>query len=1244
MRLFTIAACCGLFVLPWAGLVAAQTAPQPPAVAPTAAEAERAEKLNERNRIWNEAVKLRAAGKFKEALDAGRRQHAIELEVQSPDHNDLRWSMGWLAEVCELLEDWPAAEGYRAGELAWCEKYRGTDHWRTVNARLAVEELQRVRDMTPGDRAKRQRAMRDIDTASRLHGEGKYAEALAAAVAALTAFEEVWGPKHRQVGLAASWVGVCHYSLKDDAQAELYYERTLENYRAFFGDTHVSTALGLTNLAELYERRREYARAEPLYAQALRIRRLYVAEDALPYANLLYNVAGLYRNLSQPQRAVAYCVEVIRVQNRAGAGSTAICGHSHSRLGDIYNGLRNFESAQEHYVAALAIYEKLYGTNHDDYAVCLGKSASMHEAAGRYVEAKQTYQKALETYRSLYGEQHMKYAECLHKLANLHRLLSDYAAAEVLYREALQIKKQTIGENTSSYAATLSGLAGVCSDTGDHVQALELYRQVRDLYASADGKQTNNYAITLNNLASVYHATGWDEQAKAAYQEAVEIQKQVLGERHPSYATTLANLASTLLNLGEFDEAERLLVQSLSIRRQVLGEAHPDFASGLSSLASLYKARGLTTVAEGLRRQVADRDLHADGPGHASALMDLAEIAVDRGENGRAADFYCQALQIARRMVDAMAIGQSETRQLVTNERYRLLLDAFVHCAIQSGASPKAVYEEALSWKGATLVRQRAMRQAAGDPAIAALFTQLQAATARLAVLRRAEPEDYVKRGEWRRQVEAVVAEKDALEAQISQKTLGSRAAGPATLSGLLKALPPDVVLVDFLEYWPFPPQRKSRFIDLRPDSDRQLIAFVIRPSASPEQQVAIVPLGSTTATAQAVGRWRESFGIGPDGEAAGAELRRLVWQPVEETMNGQASDRSSFIVPTSDFPTILISPDGLLGQVPFEALPGHEPGTYLIEDYRIAMIPVPQLIPALLKTDESSLALNELLLLGDVDYDAVAADAPAAVPKKKQPLRPGQRASSPTDGLLFDHLANTGGEIATIEKLFTKLFETKSDDPLTLSGRGAAEARFRALAPRYRHLHLATHGFFSDEDFFRDRRMVIADRVLFGPDHEFFGQPAFSPGMRSGLALAGANLEQPAEGDDGILTAQEIAAINLSGTDTVVLSACDTGLGEKIGSEGLLGVQRAFQVAGARTTVASLWKVDDLVTRLLMERFYRNLWEGEMSRLDALREAQLYVLNHPEALRGSDSQQADPKLRTSPRYWAAFTLSGDWR
>ncbi len=153
---------------------------------------------------------------------------------------------------------------------------------------------------------------------------------------------------------------------------------------------------------------------------------------------------------------------------------------------------------------------------------------------------------------------------------------------------------------------------------------------------------------------------------------------------------------------------------------------------------------------------------------------------------------------------------------------------------------------------------------------------------------------------------------------------------------------------------------------------------------------------------------------------------------------------------------------------------------------------------------------------------------------------------------------------------------------------------------------------------------------------------------VRSGLVLTGANQspESRAISDsnsgDALLMADEILTLPLQNTELVVLSACDTGQGKALGGEGLLGIQRAFQVAGARTTVASLWKVDDAATQILMERFHRNLSRPGTTRLDALRDAQLELLRSaPKELRDATRLKTD---RLPPYYWAAFTLSGDWR
>ena len=147
---------------------------------------------------------------------------------------------------------------------------------------------------------------------------------------------------------------------------------------------------------------------------------------------------------------------------------------------------------------------------------------------------------------------------------------------------------------------------------------------------------------------------------------------------------------------------------------------------------------------------------------------------------------------------------------------------------------------------------------------------------------------------------------------------------------------------------------------------------------------------------------------------------------------------------------------------------------------------------------------------------------------------------------------------------------------------------------------------------------------------------PAENPLLLSGLALSGANRRAlaSADGDDGILTAEEVAGLDLSGVEWAVLSACDTGVGEIAAGEGVFGLRRAFQIAGARSVIMSLWSVEDLSTRAWMKALYEGRFDRNLSTADAVHEASLAVLR----------DRRSKGLSTHPFYWAAFVAAGDWR
>ena len=360
-------------------------------------------------------------------------------------------------------------------------------------------------------------------------------------------------------------------------------------------------------------------------------------------------------------------------------------------------------------------------------------------------------------------------------------------------------------------------------------------------------------------------------------------------------------------------------------------------------------------------------------------------------------------------------------------------------------------------------------------------------------------------------------------------------------------------------------------------------------------------------------------------------QLRTLVWDKLEPALVGAE--------------TILVSPDGPLCRFPLGALPGSKPDTYLIEERTIVVYPLPRLLPQLAASATaagSPTVAESLLLVGDVEYGGSPGQADLLASR-----------SAPRSQSLhgFRKLEHSAAEVAAIQLSFTRRFKKGTVE--LLLGDEATESAFRQQAVTHRWLHLATHGFYDPPELRELKRAQVAHdkgdltQGLF----ERGGIAGYNPGLLSGLALAGANRQTVNSGeDDGILTAIEVSSIDLTGVELAVLSACETGLGSTAGAtaggEGLLGLQRAFQMAGARTVMAGLWQVPDRETMLLMQRFYRNVWDKKLPKAQALREAQIWLLRDGKPPRGLDipDEKANPSKRLLPKYWAAFVLSGDWR
>jgi len=506
------------------------------------------------------------------------------------------------------------------------------------------------------------------------------------------------------------------------------------------------------------------------------------------------------------------------------------------------------------------------------------------------------------------------------------------------------------------------------------------------------------------------------------------------------------------------------------------------------------------------------------------------------------------------------------------------------------------------------------------DPQLASLSASLVQARERFAnlMMRSLREDESVPRqllDDARRQKED--AERALAERSSSVRTELARA--QAGLNDIRLQLPAGSALVSFVRY-----DRSS----IRPGSNGapptlrttpSYIAFVIHRDA---ETVAAIPLGPAAGLEAIVASWRKeaggqsmAAGVSPlESERVyrtiGSQLRRRIWDPITSHLR--------------ELSTVFIVPDGALNVVSFAALPT-DGGRYVGD--RAPVIHYMSTERDLLPTDAPSMN-RRLLAVGGAAFGQGLIAAGAAGRVDAGLMSRVRSGCGDLRSVQFAELPGTRTEVTELARLWT--------DVTVLTGAAATERAFRAAVAGRQVLHLATHGFFLGSDCESGMSGTRAVGGLTpGPSRTKLGF-ADNPLLLSGLALSGANNHNAAKTaeEDGILTAEEVAALNLQGTEWAVLSACDTGLGEIKAGEGVFGLRRAFQIAGVRTVIMSLWSVDDQAARFWMRALYEGRLQKHLSTADAMHQASLSVLKSRRA-RGES---------THPFYWAGFVAAGDWR
>ena len=1058
-------------------------------------------------------------------------------------------------------------------------------------------------------------------------------------------------------------------------------EETVRIKEGLLGPNHADLVPSLINLGDVLTAAAEYDRAIAVLHRAVGVLERAGDSPTMALAEALDHLGASLAVARQNDAAFRALERSLRMKEGAAAAATVGLGRTLEAIAFVAQNAGDYQRSGVLIRRAQEI-QRAVDPDHPAYVGTLNLVAQQLWFEGRLAESKDASERALALAERTLRPEHPTLARTIRYLAGTLADLGDLSRSHALRERALRIGEREFGPDHYETAALLNSVGMADLDLGEYGLARQRFERVTEIMVSQLGPGHDWVATAHLNLAMAEARLGDFAAARREHGRAIAVWEKASGKDHPFVAGALTELADVYREQGRPAEALPLLQRALAIREKSLTQDHRDVARTLADLASTLTRMGQPTRAQ----RLADRALAIwngldapDAPDHASALALYAEIYANRGDYALARDYYERALQIRAKVFGPASPLYAETQSQLglavaalgdAKEALRLAAAAEStgreHLQVMLRSLPE---RQALNYAAArprglnlllslsrssaeavppaldTLIRSRglvlgaiAARQSAGRASIAPtdpLWIAFTSAQQRLANLMVRGPRQ-MSSTQYFDLIEVARRDSESAERALTDRSAEFRAERDRALSGLedvKAALPPDAALVSFVRYdravleprQPMSPGAGSRHrpIPIVPS----YMAFVLPPAGVP----VALPLGAVNRIDTLVTDWRQAIvaiGDAADGErldtsrVAGVSLRAVVWDPVARHLG---TARRVFIVP-----------DGTLSLMPFAALPvGRQ--SYLLEAG-----PVIHYLSAerdLLPSSDAPSREGGLFAVGGPAFDdrtgsrAKANPGAAAAPSKSRRAEAVQPCA--LQNLTFPPLQGTLQEVRELSTVWNRNKASTGETASILTGRAAAETTFKTEAHRYRVLHLATHGFFLDHACTPGRSGTRAVGRL-SVARPSTGQPPENPLLLSGLAFAGANrrLSAPLDQDDGILTAEEVASLDLQGVEWAVLSACDTGVGQIRAGEGVFGLRRAFQIAGARTVIMSLWSVDDEATRLWMRALYENRLSKRMSTADAVRTASLTMLRQRRA-RGQS---------TDPFYWAAFVAAGDWR
>ena len=791
-----------------------------------------------------------------------------------------------------------------------------------------------------------------------------------------------------------------------------------------------------------------------------------------------------------------------------------------------------------------------------------------------------------------------------------------YSAARATIDRALNIfmKLERAGhvftrDETFQYSKAYNVLAGILDTMMDWNGAKRALLKSVELRQSVSAS-SSSFGVTLLNLGRLEHQSGNHAEALVQFSKSrgmLLVQKT----RDDSILAELqAAEAVCVYETGRKAEGLAMLESALEAREKIHGASDTSIAPTIEALSERYREEGRFAEA----KKLTERALAINRKGYATEHPIVAEgeaylslLLAETGDSRASLQHALEAERIAREhLVLSVATLPEREATLFALKRVSAMSQAVSVAVDLRGDTVESVYDALVRSRALVFdelaSRHRVQALATEDSQLITKLTdELRGARERLARLAIASPDQAET-------LHKAIEERDSLDRKLAGASVQYRRRTTARTAGLkdvVAGLPEATALVSFIQF--------NHSVKGTIQQPAEYAAFILTKGPP-----AVVGLGSASEINSAVDEMRAKLAVEAAApgiaikrneaayRVAAERLRKLVWDPIDRYVAGSKR--------------VFIVPDGALHTINFAALPeaGVE-GRYLIE--RGAPFHYLSTERDLVKEKAPDAAGVGLLAVGNPTFNRPELARGRTAPENGSGVVAGNSGASVFRGtrsncsalqtMQFTDLPSSGREVEAISRLWKR---GSAGEVVELTGELAGPERFKAMAPGRRTIHLAVHGFVAGTDCTDPLRNE-------------------NPLLLTGLALAGAN-KRGATGEDGILTAEEIASLDLRGVEWAVLSACETGLGKATQTEGVFGLRRAFQIAGAHTVIMSLWPVEDKVTTEWMQTLYEQRLSKRMDTANSVRSASLETLKRRRAAGQG----------THPFYWAPFVAVGDWR